>query len=399
MTYVCPRVIRGNRGDLLSRYGILSELRQMGIDDITVFCHKREHIGSLDYSIANYGSLYNLIPTRQGLDALTKASRVLWTAGLDLQDDSSLLKLVHTLCVFSLYRQLGLAIYILMQGAGPLRTRWGKGLARMILDRANTAVVRDSGTRILLEGLGSKTQLIQAYDGIFLGHFDVGNLDPAARSYIKMLVSRDRGRPLIGFNIRQWFHFASSVIPYQYAQRRYAARSHRKTAELVEASRRFVVGLRQRFDARVLLISMYEPGTEPWEDDLPYLRRLKQCLGTDDSVILVEEPLNLQSFCSLMARLDLMVGARLHSTLAAVRFGVPAINLSYTLKGKDIYADLEMPDRCVELTSFMAKPDATLDIVERLLNRGEACNRLEVVVDRAIRRNRQVLGHLIAKDG
>lgn len=395
MRFVCPRVICANRGDLLSRYGILSALQEMGINDIAVFCHQDQHIAPLPYPTVSYGRLYNLLPHREGLHALRRSDIVLWTAGLDLQDDSSLLKLVHTLCVFASYRLMGLRIYVLMQGAGPLKTRWGKRLTRRILNLVDVFVARDRGTLSLLQQLQSKARLVLGYDGIFLGEFNPNHVRPEEAHYITALTDKSNGQPLIGFNLRLWFHFTSSLLPYQFAKATYQARSKEKMKAFVQASTRFLSELRQKLNARIFLISMYEPDIEPWEDDVPYLQQVKADFAQDDDVIVINKPLGIHGFCRLMSQMDLMVGTRLHSTLTAMRFGVPAINLSYTLKGKDIYDDLGLADRVIEVEDFISNPEAALELTVGTLQNGQAKEQVQEITSRVIQHNQQTLNDLM----
>lgn len=126
MRIVCPRVIKGNRGDLSSRYGILSYLHQHNISYVTVFWRDPQDLVGLPFTTVSYGSFHNLIPTLAGLKALHLADTVFWTAGLDLQDDSCLIKILYINVVFALYRLLRIkAIYVIAQGAGPLDTKVG----------------------------------------------------------------------------------------------------------------------------------------------------------------------------------------------------------------------------------------------------------------------------------
>lgn len=397
MKFACPRVIRGNRGDLLSRYGILTALHKMGMVDIVVFCEKDQHIFPLKYPTVGYGHLYNLFPNKEGLQALVQADAVLWTAGLDLQDDSSLVKLLHTLCVFSSYRLLGLKIYVLMQGAGPLTTRWGRTLTRLILNNVDTFIARDRGTLKLLQQLKSRTRLVLGHDGIFLGDFSQATPSPEEKQYIDKLTAKNNSQPLIGFNLRQWFHFASSILPYQYARKKYQTRSQQKMAEFLQTSILFLKELRRRFDAKILLISMYEPGIEPWEDDLPYLQAVKSGLVEDDNIIVVDKPLSIGAFCNLMAKLDLMVGTRLHSTLAALRFGVPAVNLSYTLKGKDIFMDLGLASNSIDLDDFFNEFPIVLHLVETNLQNTNSRNRMQKIALQTTEFNKGILEQVLRK--
>ena len=394
MRFASPRVIRGNRGDLLSRFGILSAMQQLGVKEITVFCHQEQDIEPLPYPTEKYGALYNLFPTRRGYLALRNCDAILWTAGLDLQDDSSLMKLLHTLLLFLSYRVLGLRIYVLMQGAGPLTTHWGKVLTRSILSQVELFVARDSRTLHLLNQINNKTPLLLGYDGIFLGDFSVA---PPAHEmpYIQSLLAGQAGQPVIGFNIRQWFHFTSSILPYQFAQKRYANRSKEKMAAFIASCECTLRALRQQYDARILLLSMYQPDIEPWEDDLPYLQTIKTKFAHDDKIILVNQPLTLPGFCHLIANLDLMVGTRLHSTLTAIRLGVPAINISYTLKGAAIFADLGLSANVVNLEDYLKDIQLLLDLIDIQLHNPESRPKAQEAAARAQAQNEQILARFI----
>jgi len=394
MTVLCPRVINGNRGDLASRLGILSALEQLGVDDVAVFCRREADIASLRLRTFRHGPLVNLIPRPRDLKVLRTARSVVWTGGLDLQDDSSLLKLVHTLLVFSLYRLLRLKTYVLMQGAGPLNSRLGRLLTRQILNRAEAFVVRDSDSLRLLQSLNSRCQLIPGCDGIFAGDLRPEDVSHEELRTLDRVCRRTTSGPLIGFNLRLWFHFTSDWVPYQFAKERYRQRASKKMRQLQAAAASYLRRLREELDAEILLISMYEPGVQPWEDDVCYLGGLKEVFPDDPAIRIADIPLRIPAFAQLLSRLDLMVGMRLHSALIALRQGVPAINLSYTLKGRGILRDLGLGDCVVDVEQFMARPELAVELTCRLLGDPGTRRRVQEAVDRALRRNEQVLRQL-----
>ena len=397
MRLVSPRVIRGNRGDLASRHGILCALRERGIKDLVVFSQENREVGPAGFPSVSYGWFYNAIPSIQGFRSLLRADAVLWLAGLDLQDDSSLLKLIHTLVVFSSYRMMGLNIYVLMQGAGPIRTRWGRFLTRLILERVEVFLVRDSRSLELLRSLNSKTRLIPARDGIFAGRCEVEKSDSKDLALVNRLTVRRAGQPLIGFNVRLWFHFAHSLIPYHFVKKRYTDRSREKMSQFIASSVAFVEALRVELNAKVLLVSMYEPETEPWEDDLPHLQKIKNHFPTDEDVQVVGESMSLTAFVSLIGSLDLMVGTRLHAALIALRVGVPAIHLSYTLKGRDIFADLGLSDQVLGLEQFIAQPGTAVKMVRQLLLNKEGHALATQSMEKAISHNERILNDLLSE--
>jgi polysaccharide pyruvyl transferase WcaK-like protein len=205
-----------------------------------------------------------------------------------------------------------------------------------------------------------------------------------------------QGRPLIGVNLRQWFHFSSGILPYKFARYRYLARSQEKMSNVIEAVAELISALRRRTNARIVLISTYEPNVESWEDDLPWLQQVKARFGDDDQVAVANQPFSLMGYCLLLSKLDLMIGVRLHSALTAIRFGVPALNLSYTLKGQDIFHQLGFGDRVVDLESFICSPAELVDKAVHVLGDPNARDSTSQVTEATIRANEHALDELLA---
>jgi polysaccharide pyruvyl transferase WcaK-like protein len=292
--------------------------------------------------------------------------------------------------VFASYRLLGLRIVAVMQGAGPLTTVAGRWLTRRILNRVDVFMARDPKTLALLAGLRPHCQLVLAQDGIFAGNPQAEPLSAQEAAGLQALLDSPPG-PLIGFNLRLWFHFASSLLPYQFVQRRYRARSEERMRALIEAARVAIGDLRRTHRARIILLSMYEPGVEPWEDDLPYLLRVKQAFAADAEVRVVETPLSLRAFAELLGRLDLVVGMRLHSALAAIRLGVPAVHLAYTLKGYDIFAALGLADYVVAVERFLQTPTVLTSVIAGALAQPELRTRMRQLAQRTTLDNERTL--------
>ena len=215
MNLASPRFIRGNRGDIASRYGILKTVLHGGASVSAVFASRAAHLPqALQRSVLPYGLVYNLWPRWQGIQALRRASAVIWTGGLDLQDDSSLTKLLaHLARLRLLPLSLGLKILVALQGAGPLTTSLGRWLAARILALTNLVLVRDQGSYRLLSAILPENRLRLAADGIFLPGFpERGERLRSAPGDGDDLRAAD-GRPLIGLNVRLWFHFAKQPDP------------------------------------------------------------------------------------------------------------------------------------------------------------------------------------------
>lgn len=137
-----------------------------------------------------------------------------------------------------------------------------------------------------------------------------------------------------------------------------------------------IAALRERQGARIVLFSMYEPGVESWEDDRWLLERVKANFAGDDNVQLAGGNPTIVDLCREFSQLDLMIGMRLHSTLLALRAGVPAIHLAYTLKGHDIYADLGLAEWVMPIEHLFEDQQELIELASRIL--GDPTSRLRV---------------------
>lgn len=388
-------MIKGNRGDLLSRWGILTAISTMTSEPIEVFCSRQRHLPAISATPIPYGPIYNLFPPLRGWRALAKADVVLWTGGLDLQDDSSLVKLCHTWLVFFIYRVLGLKILCVCQGAGPLGSPVGRFLARAVLNQVAVFMARDQGTFDLVSSLGSRTKLVRCDDGIFLPGFDpIEAQGPKVFESLTKAAEDHRG-PLIAVNMRLWFHFTGGFLPYQFAKASFRERADARMSAFIEAFVRLIGRLRTEMDARVVLVSMYEPGVEEWEDDALWLSRLKARFTDDPAVILCEDDLTIPEFYTLMKQFDLVIGTRLHSTLAALREGVRAIHLSYTLKGKDIFKSLGLEEFAVDVNGFIEAPDRVFELARTVIGQQDLPEKIANITHNAVAENLQALRHAL----
>ena len=82
-----------------------------------------------------------------------------------------------------------------------------------------------------------------------------------------------------------------------------------------------------------------------------------------------------------------MIGMRLHSTLLALRAGVPAIHLAYTLKGHDIYSDLGLSDWVVPIEGILEGQQTLVDLASRVLGDPASGSRVRDAVAKIVDTN------------
>ena len=158
--------------------------------------------------------------------------------------------MLHTWLVFASYRLLGLKILVALQGAGPLTTSLGRWLAARILALTDLVLVRDQGSYRLLSAILPENWLRLAADGIFLPGFPERGERLLLPPAMETICAAD-GRPLIGLNVRLWFHFANNLIPYQFRRKRYRKRAEARMGMFLSAVAKIINKLRQRRNARI----------------------------------------------------------------------------------------------------------------------------------------------------
>ncbi|MBN2046982.1 MAG: polysaccharide pyruvyl transferase family protein [Anaerolineaceae bacterium] len=388
---VFPRSIVGNLGDLVSRWGILGAFQRAMMENLAVFVSSPNDVPDLPFRLLPNGKLKNFILPPESRAALRQAHTVVWAAGLDLQDDSSLMKLVYLWLLFARYRLMKKKIIVLFQGAGPITTCAGRWLTRRVLSNVETIVARDSGSEQLLRSISPRQRVLRGHDGIFLPGIEADAASQEAEAdWIEPLF--DTRQPVIGLNIRLWFHFQQRLIPYQFAQKQYQDQAQKKMDELVGSTIALARQLRGDLNARVILFSMYKHGVERWENDTYWLRQVKAALADDRDVVLLDRPMSIPQFLNVISRLDLMIGMRLHAALISLRLGVPAINLGYTLKNFDIMRDIGLDRYVIPVETFLKDPAKAAVLAGEMLSDHEAvCQNVELVVSNLVRRNEELL--------
>jgi len=396
---VLPRVIYGNRGDILSRWGLLNGLGTLGEREIIVFGHTAEDLPfQVRGAFLPYGKFHNLFLSENAKSALRNADRILWSCGLDITDESSQAKLLYLWFTFSQYHRLGKKPECVFQGLGPIKTRTGKILAKQVLKLVPLFIARDEHSYQLVEEINPTTQRILAGDAIFLPGFEEQIQEYSNPLVIEKYFPAEM-RPIIAINMRRWFHLSSSLIPFQMAKKRYENRGQAEMDNLLSIYIELIQKLRAQYDARILLVSAYNPGVYSWEDDLPWLGKIKSAFPEDEEIRLMDEELPMVDYMALVSHVDLAISMRLHSSLTALRFGKPAINLSYSAKGVDVFHTLGLDDHAFALEAIMQEPSALWHKVDECLqDLTEEKKKVAKGVAALLEKNMSVLHSLFSND-
>ncbi|HPZ43176.1 MAG TPA: polysaccharide pyruvyl transferase CsaB [Bacillota bacterium] len=284
-----------NSGDEAMLYAMLQALRKTVPDlDITVLS-KDPVFTAREFGVHSI-SRFNI---RQVYQELRKADLLVSGGGGLLQDATGSKSIVYYLGVVAMARFLGKPVFFYAQGIGPVRTRLGRFLIRLVANRVDMVTVRDPDSRDELVSLGVKRPPVYVTADPVLG-LDPALLDPSKGREILASLGL-KGGPVAGISVRPW----KGLNGYKRVLARVAD-------DLVAKG------------WRVLLVPMHRPVDADSCREVADLMREK--------AYLLNNYTGFMDLLSVAANLDLAIGMRLHFLIFGALFGVPLIGIPYDPK-------------------------------------------------------------------
>ncbi|SHJ28134.1 polysaccharide pyruvyl transferase CsaB [Desulfofundulus thermosubterraneus] len=270
--------------------------------------------------------------------ALTRADLLLSGGGSLLQDVTGLKSLVYYLGVVWLARRLGKPVVFYAQGIGPVKSKTGRLLMRLVANDVQLITVRDENSARDLAEMGVTRPPVEVTADPVLG------LDPARADREKGMeilermgileppVSSDQGdklpdqgdnsrpldkggtvpgeggavygtpAPVVGVSVREWPGFGE-----------------KQQRDLARVCDDFC-----RRGYRVLFIPLQYP------EDLTVSRQVAAMMRERAAVL--DRGLTVGEAVSLVACLELLIGMRLHALILAAVMGAPLVGISYDPK-------------------------------------------------------------------
>ncbi len=293
---------------------------------------------------------------RSERELLATGALVTWGGGVDLQDLGSKLKLCLLWLRFILLKRYGSKIILGCQGTGPLRSRCGKVLVARIVQRLDGGVVREPTARRLVAETGNLPSacIHESCDAAFM----LEPPDPAFGQQYLEEKGFDLKQPVLGVNVRRWYHERGGWFPSACRRRWVADRMSAPMQRLLNHMAEAIA--RQTVARQILLLPMYRREPEPWEDDIDLLEALQARLPTDFHAAMVDEDLATPALLSILSGLSALVGVRLHSTILAQVAGVPALHIAYDHKGVEHFQRMDMASWCLPIQEVQAANGADL---------------------------------------
>jgi len=321
-----------NTGDEAILASMIDSIRKEINDvDITVFSanppyttkiHHVKAVYPLPFGVLSIGSAILRGRLFQTAKALWKTDLFILGGGGFLSDWQSWTVILQWLSQAVLAKIFRKKVMLYAVGAGPITTKRGKFLTRVILNKcADVITVRDDQSKEWLQKAGVKKKIyVTADPAILLKAVGTDRIN-------KMLKEEhiDSSKPLVGIAIAPIFHI-QEYWPNQY----------KKFLKFKEVWPKVIDFITSELDANVVLIPMQNP------IDRDFAFGLMNNIKNRDRVKILNSNYTPQEMMGIIGRMDMVVGMRFHSLVLAAKMGVPMVGVIYLHKSNCFLKQIEM---------------------------------------------------------
>ncbi len=307
-------------------------------------------------------------------NAIRQADLLVVGGGGIIQDSTSLGNLLFHMSRTWMARLARTPYALCGVGIGPLRRSISRRLTASACRHARSISVRDRKSAELLADIGIKAE--RAEITADLAHLLAVTGEHATGAIVDSLAkARQQGRRLIGLSLRP---------PVGNAKQRsaYSAEFEETFRAAADVAKRLV----DEHAAHIVFVSMH-----PDQDDA-IGERLLSSMPVAEHITVVPGKLSPGAIKSIVAELDLLIGARLHSVIFAASERVPAIGLAYDAKVAAYLGSLGLAGQVVEDADWDAGK-----IVELALETLDRSAAIKEELDRAVPELVDLARHSIAE--
>jgi len=211
-------------------------------------------------------------------------------------------------------------VMIYAQGIGPVNKKINKKLIKWILNKVDLITVRDEPSKELLENLGVvKPSIYVNSDPVFLLKKKNINNIIDSHPFIQELINSDN-RPLIGVSLRE---YKSNGLD-----------SKRIFAQVADY-------LIENYQAKIIFLPF------KFDEDVHISEEILSLMKNQAEVLKIK--LEPEELFSVLSRLSLVVGVRLHSIIFSSMANIPFIAFNYDPKVKYFVEDLGLSELLLEI--------------------------------------------------
>ena len=211
-------------------------------------------------------------------------------------------------------------VMIYAQGIGPVNKQINKKLIKWILNKVDLITVRDNSSKELLENLGVvKPSIYVNSDPVFLLKKKNINNVIDSHPFIQQLIDSDN-RPLIGISVREYKDNGLD--------------SKRIFAQAADY-------LIENYQAKIIFLPF------KFDEDVHISEEILSLMKNKAEVLKIK--LEPEELLSVLSRLSLVVGVRLHSIIFSSMANIPFIAFNYDPKVKYFVEDLGLSELLLEI--------------------------------------------------
>jgi len=216
------------------------------------------------------------------------------------------------------FRVLGKRIIILGGGVGSYGSRIWSIFAKIILNKLDLITLREELSFAYLKSIGIvEPPMYVTADPAFL-------MQPISTDVaIELLKEEDTAvgeRPLLGMTV-SWISTSKHCFPELKQKEEKFCRYSQLMAEVID-------NLVQEHDLTIVLIS-HVFGPENEQDDRIVIESIYRLVKEKKNVRVINKQYKAEEIKGIIGQLDLLVGERLHSVIAAVSMGTPVVAVTY----------------------------------------------------------------------
>lgn len=211
-------------------------------------------------------------------------------------------------------------VMIYAQGIGPVNKLINKKLIKWILNKVDLITVRDNPSKKLLNNLGvSEPPIHVNSDPVFL--LKKKNINPIIDEYpyVQEMINSD-DRPLIGVSVREYKSNGSD--------------SKRIFAQVADY-------LIENYQAKIIFLPFQ------FDEDVHISEEILSLMKNQAEVLKIK--LEPEELLSVLSRLSLLVGVRLHSIIFSSMVNIPFIAFNYDPKVRYFVEDLGLSELLLEI--------------------------------------------------
>lgn len=231
------------------------------------------------------------------IKAIRESDIVISGGGSILQDATSARSLMYYLSIIYIAKKMGKKVMFYGNGFGPITKPFNKKLVKHIINKVDIITVRDSQSKEEMISLGIKKDITVTADVTF----SYGELGEKQIEQILIDEKIDIDKKIIGISVREWKN-----------QEKYKSTIAKMGDYLISEG------------YEVVFIPMQHPRDYTISKEIAYM------METTPKIL--EKKYSPKELISLMGKLYIMIGMRLHSLIFATIAGTPLLGIEYDTK-------------------------------------------------------------------